>query len=102
MEKEGWLEAASWTKTLVLGGARGVALKWKFTLMAAWAVRIGLVPEERRRLIVRTAWGMRQYYSLEGKMGFQEASSAQTWFLNVQIARSAALRQWVYGGQDGN
>ena len=27
VEKEGWLEEDSWTKTLVPGGERGVALK---------------------------------------------------------------------------
>ena len=37
VDKEGRLEAASWTKTLVPGGARGVALNSKFSLMDAWA-----------------------------------------------------------------
>ena len=45
VENEVWLEAASWTKTLVLVGARGVALKSKFLLMAAWAERLGFVRE---------------------------------------------------------
>ena len=49
------MEAALWTKTLVPGGARGVALKSKFLLMAVWAERIGFVQEDRRRLKVITA-----------------------------------------------
>ena len=43
VEKEFRLEAALWTKTLVPGGARGVALKSKFPLMAVWAERLGFV-----------------------------------------------------------
>ena len=34
-ENEGRLEAASWIKTLVPGGVRGVALKSKLPLMGA-------------------------------------------------------------------
>ena len=45
VENEGWLEAASWTKTLVPGGARGVSLKSKFLFMAAWAEILGFVRE---------------------------------------------------------
>ena len=45
VEEEGRLEAASWTKTLVPGGARGVALKSKFPLMAGWAESLGFVQE---------------------------------------------------------
>ena len=77
VENEGRMEAASWTKTLVPGGARGVALKSKFTFMAAWAVRLGFVREERSRLRVRTAWGTRRYHSWDRKLGSQEASPAQ-------------------------
>ena len=54
VENEGWLEAALWTKTLVPGGAWGVALRSKFAFMAAWAERLGFVQEERSRLIART------------------------------------------------
>ena len=96
--KEGYLEAALWTKTLVPGGARGVALKSKLPLMAAWAEMLGFVWEEQRRLIVMTDWGTRRYHSWEGKLGLQEASLAHRWFLKVGIARSAALRRWMYGG----
>ena len=39
MEKEGQVEDGLWTKTLVPGGVRGVVLKSKFPLMAAWAER---------------------------------------------------------------
>ena len=52
VDKEVRLEAASWTKTLVPGGVRGLALKSKFPLMAVWAERLGFVREYRRRLIV--------------------------------------------------
>ena len=55
VENEGLLEAALWNKTLVPGGARGMALKSKFLFMAAWTERIGFVRDERRRLRVRTA-----------------------------------------------
>ena len=63
VENEGRLEAALCTKTLVPGGARGVALKSKFLLMAAWAERIVFVREDRIRLRLITAWGMRRYHS---------------------------------------
>ena len=43
VEKEGRLEAALWTNTLVPGGAREVSLKSKFPLMAVWAERLGFV-----------------------------------------------------------
>ena len=36
VKKDGRLEAAFWTKTLVLWGARVVALKSKFLLMSEW------------------------------------------------------------------
>ena len=34
VEKEGWVEEYPWTKNLVPGGARGVALKSKLPLTA--------------------------------------------------------------------
>ena len=77
VENEGRLEAASWTKTLVPGGERGVALKSKLPLMAAWAERIGFMRGERSRSRVSTAWGMRRSHSWEGKLGLQKASPAQ-------------------------
>ena len=69
VEKEVRLEAALWTKTLVPVGSRGVVLKSKFLLMAVWAERLGFVQEDRRRLRVITAWGMRQSHYWEGKLG---------------------------------
>ena len=63
VENEGRLEAASWTKTLVPGVARGVSLKSKFLLMAVWAERLGFVQEDWRRLRVIMAWGMIQSHS---------------------------------------
>ena len=77
VENDVWLEAASWTKTLVPVGARGVALNSKFPLMAALAERLGFVREERSRLRVITAWGMRRSRSWEVKSGLQEVSLAQ-------------------------
>ena len=43
VENEGRLEAASWTKTLVPGGTREVALKSKLPLMNVWVERLGFV-----------------------------------------------------------
>ena len=77
VEKEGRVEDDLWTKTFVPGGERGVALKSKLPLMAEWAERLGFVREDRSRLIVMTAWGMRRYHSWEGKLGLQGASLAQ-------------------------
>ena len=77
VENEGWLEAASWIKTMVPGGARGVALKSKLLFMAEWAERLGFVREERSRLRVMTAWGMIRSHSWDGKLGSQEASTEQ-------------------------
>ena len=96
------MENDSWTKTLVPGGARGVALKLKFLLMAAWAESLGFVREDRSRLRVITAWGMRRSQSWEENLVLQEASPTQKRFLNVWIARSAALRNWMYGGKVGS
>ena len=59
VEKEGRVEEYSWNKTLVPGGAKGVALKSMFPLMAAWAERLGFELENWSRLRVITAWVMR-------------------------------------------
>ena len=77
VEKEGQFEDALWTKTLVPGGARGVALKLEFPLMATWAERLGFVKEYRRRLRVIMAWVMRLSHYWEVKLGSKEASPAQ-------------------------
>ena len=77
VEKEVRLEAALWTNTLVPGGARGVVLKSKFLLMAAWAKSLGFVQKELSRLRVMTAWGIRRSHYWEGKLGLQEACPAQ-------------------------
>ena len=63
--KEGQLEAALWTKTLIPGGASGLALKLKFPLMSVWAERLRFVREYHRRLISITSWGMRRSHSWE-------------------------------------
>ena len=64
-EKEGRVEENLWTKTLVPGVARGVALKSKFLLMAVWAERLGFVQEYWSGLMVIMAWGMRRSHSWE-------------------------------------
>ena len=63
MYKEVWVEYYLWTKTFVTGGARGVALKSKFPLMATWAKRLGFLREDCSRLRVITTWGVRQSHS---------------------------------------
>ena len=77
VEKKGRVEENSWTKTLVPGGARGVALKSKFPLMAAWSERLGFVQEDQSRLRVITAWWVSRSHSWEENLGAQEASLAQ-------------------------
>ena len=77
VENEGRLEAASWNKTLVTGGARGMALKSKLPFMEVWAERLGFVREERNSLRARNEWGMRRSHSWDGKLGSQEASPEQ-------------------------
>ena len=52
VEKEGRVDDDFWTKTLVPGGARGVVLKLKFPLMAAWAESLRFVREDWSRLRV--------------------------------------------------
>ena len=98
VEKEGWVEYNSWTKIFVTVGARGVSLKLNFLLISVWSERLGFVLEYWSRLRVMKAWGVRRYHSWEVKLGLQEASPEQRLFLNVRIARSAALRRWVYKG----
>ena len=44
------------------------------------------------------AWGIRRSHSRKGKLGLQDAKPAKKWFLKVWIARSAALRLWMWGG----
>ena len=98
VENEGLLGAALWTKTLVPGGARGVALKSKLVLISVWAERLGFVREEWIRFRLRTALGMIRSHYWDGELGSKEAIPEQRWFLNVKIAHSAALWRCVYGG----
>ena len=72
------MEDDLWTKTLVPGVTRVVALNSKFPLMAVWAERIGFVEEYWSRLRVMTSWGMRRSHSWEEKFRLQEASPAQS------------------------
>ena len=44
------------------------------------------------------AWSRSLSHSLIGKSGGHDANPARKWFLKVRIARSAALRRWMYGG----
>ena len=57
------MEDNLWTKTFVTGGAREVALKLKFLLMDTWAERLRFLREDRSRLRLITAWGVRQSHS---------------------------------------
>ena len=80
------------------GEQGGGLLKSKLPFMAAWEEKLGFVREEQIRLRVSTAWVMRRSHSWDGKLGSQEASPTQRWFLNVKITCSAALRKCLYGG----
>ena len=80
-EKEGRVEEDLWTKTLVRGGARGVVLKLKFPLIAAWRESIRFVQEDWSRLRVISAWGMRRYNS---------------WGRKVRVARSESGEKVIF------
>ena len=59
MEKEGRVEDDLCTNTLVLGGSKGVALESNFPLMTVWEEKFRFMREDRSRLRVIMAWGMR-------------------------------------------
>ena len=88
VENEGRLEAASWTKNLLLGVARVVVLKSKVPLMAVWAERLGFVQEERIRLSVSPAWETRRYHSWEGNFGGVAAVGIRGNKLEVNVVLS--------------
>ena len=58
--------------------------------------------DARRRFSVRLAWGTSLSHRWSGKSLSHVANPAMKWFLNVLIARSAALLRWMYGGANSN
>ena len=73
-------------------------MKSKLPKRQAWAESLGWRLEERRWFRVMSHWGRRRSHSLSGKFGSQEQRPAMKWFLKVWMARSAALRRWLWGG----
>ena len=59
VDKEGRVEFYLWTKILVSGGKGGVALNSNFPLMTVWEEKFRFMREDRSRLRVIMAWGMR-------------------------------------------
>ena len=84
------------------GGARGVAWKLNTPKTASCADREGLRLEARREFNVREHCGRSLSHSCIGKLGSTVQSPAIRWFLYVLIARSAALRLWIWGGTRWN
>jgi hypothetical protein len=62
------------------------------------AEMLGFACDARIRLIVISACGISRSHSRIGKAVLAKQSPAIKWFLNVWMARLAALRQWVWGG----
>jgi hypothetical protein len=67
----------------VPGGASGVLRKLNALFRQAWAESLGYWCDERSRLIVNSARGMRRSHSERGKFGSQVASQEQKWFFQV-------------------
>lgn len=92
------LSGLTWATTLVPGGANGVQLKSKVPCSCPYADRWGLSRDVRSRFKVMLAWGTRVSQRYNGKFGSVVQCPATKWFFQVQIARSAALRQCMPGG----
>jgi hypothetical protein len=88
----------SCTSTLVLGGASGVRLQSKAPLSWVCAERRGLICEPRMRFRQISACGSNLSHRFSGKLRSVLLSAAMKWLLNVRIARSAALRRWIWRG----
>ena len=73
--------------------ANGVLVKSRSPLICAYADNDWLIRDPRRRLRVIVDWRIIKYHKSIGKAGSVEARPARKWFLNVRIARSAALRR---------
>ena len=59
---------------------------------------MGLSQEGQSKLRVSSAWGRSRHQLERGKFGSVVARPAMKWFLEVQMARSAELRWWMWGG----
>jgi hypothetical protein len=44
-----------------------------------------------------SAWGMRSSHSVRGNLGLHVARPEQKWYIQVWMARSAALWRWLCG-----
>jgi len=73
-------------------------LKSKFPNRYACDDNFGFTRELRRRLRERWAWGSRRSHSDIGNDESADARPAKKLFLNICIARSAALRRCAWGG----
>ena len=87
----------SCTTTLVPGGAIVVALKLNLPNISAYAEREGLRLADLNKLMVLLQCGRSRSHYLEGNFGSQVYNSGIRWFLYVRMARSAALRRYIYG-----
>ena len=54
--------------------------------------------EPRSKLRVMSACGRSFSHRIKGKSGSVLQRPAMKWFLKVRMARSAALRRWMWGG----
>ena len=83
----------TWTRTQIPGGAKGDRLKSTAPCTWAWADDLGLILEPRRRLSDSSAFGNNLSHKCNGKCLSTLHRPAMKWFLNMRIARSAALRR---------
>ena len=59
---------------------------------------VGLRVDCRKKLRVVSVWGRRWSHNNFGELGAMPARMDKKCALNVQIARSTALRMWMSGG----
>ena len=79
------------TSTRIPGGAMGSLLKLYGPNNCDHAECLGLIRDPRSRLMVMSACGNNRSHRLTGKSMSVLHRPAMKWFLNVRIARSAAL-----------
>ena len=82
---------SSHVSALVPGGARGVSLKSKSPNESAWADFRGFILDVRSKFSVKVACSSNLCHWEMGKCGSALHSPVIKWFLNVRMARSAAL-----------
>jgi hypothetical protein len=92
------LSGLTWIRQRIPGGARGVRLKSYSPCSWAYAESFGSMQEPRKRLRVNSACGRSLSQRCSEKSLSQLQRPATKCFLNVRIARSAALRRWTPGG----